>query len=116
LTKIDPWFLDNLREMVRGEECKDELRTLKAWGMSDCRIGALTGRSEEQVRQARIAAGVQPVFKRVDTCAAEFEARTPYLYSTYESSGDDEAQPGERRKIAILGGGPNRIGQGIEFD
>ncbi|HJZ84725.1 MAG TPA: carbamoyl-phosphate synthase large subunit [Polyangia bacterium] len=121
LTKIDPWFLENLAEMVRAEEAVqkgevEDLRHLKALGMSDRRIGVLSGRTEDEVCKARRAAGVRPLFKRVDTCAAEFEAKTPYLYSTYESSGDDEAQPGERRKIVILGGGPNRIGQGIEFD
>src|SRR5207248_1619624 len=100
ITKIDPWFLENLREMVAAEEAVRErdLAALKRIGMSDRRIGALTGKSEEEVRQARLAAGVRPVFKRVDTCAAEFEAKTPYLYSTYEP-GDCEVEPTQRRKI-----------------
>jgi carbamoyl-phosphate synthase large subunit len=117
ITKIDPWFLENLREMVAAEEQVRErdLPGLKRIGMSDRRIAALTGKNEEEVRQARASAGIRPVFKRVDTCAAEFEAKTPYLYSTYEP-GDCEAEPTQRRKIVILGGGPNRIGQGIEFD
>jgi carbamoyl-phosphate synthase large subunit len=123
ITRIDPWFLVNLAEIVREEEAArrgeldgETLRRRKSLGMSDRRLAALAGKTEEEVRKARLSAGVRPVFKRVDTCAAEFEAKTPYLYSTYESSGDDEAEPTSRRKIVILGGGPNRIGQGIEFD
>src|SRR5437879_2643126 len=83
-------------------------------GFADMRIGTLLGASQAEVRAARIAEGVEAVFKAVDTCGAEFQAFTPYLYSTYE--GEDEAPPDDRPKIMILGGGPNRIGQGIEFD
>src|SRR6185437_1613919 len=98
----------------------------KRLGMSDRRLMKLTGVSEEQVRQARLKHGIRPVWKRVDTCAAEFEAQTPYLYSTYEvpveervgapAAAENEVRPTDKKKIAILGGGPNRIGQGIEFD
>jgi len=90
------------------------MRRAKEWGFSDRRLALLTGSTEEEVRAHRLALGVTPTYKRVDTCAAEFEAFTPYLYSTYES--ECEAQPTDRQKIMILGGGPNRIGQGIEFD
>jgi carbamoyl-phosphate synthase large subunit len=123
LTAIDPWFLVQLRslamteEEIRGRALADvvpDLPHLKRLGMADRRIATLTGSTEDDVRKARLAAGLRPVYKRVDTCAAEFEARTPYLYSTYES--ECEAQPTDRRKVLILGGGPNRIGQGIEFD
>jgi carbamoyl-phosphate synthase large subunit len=124
LTKIDPWFLERIQDLALAEEevraagsldgIKADLRRLKRLGLSDRRLAVLTGSVEEQVRQARLAAGVTPVFKRVDTCAAEFEARTPYLYSAYEE--ECEAQPTDRKKVMILGGGPNRIGQGIEFD
>jgi carbamoyl-phosphate synthase large subunit len=122
-SKIDPWFLDNLRELVeleRGlraatpEERGAWLPEAKAAGFSDRRLAVLWGTDEEEVRALRHAEGVRPVYKRVDTCGAEFEAFTPYLYSTYEQ--ECEAQPSDRRKIMILGGGPNRIGQGIEFD
>ena len=97
------------------------LREWKSMGFSDARVAKLAGRSELEVRVCRQEMGVRPVFKRVDTCAAEFEARTPYMYSTYETSAlgqlaEDESQPSDRRKAIILGGGPNRIGQGIEFD
>ena len=122
-TGIDPWFLRNLEEIARAESrlagatAKERdrwLRPAKEMGFSDARIGALWGTSEEEVRARRVALGIRPVYKRVDTCGAEFEAHTPYLYSTYEA--ECEAQPTDRRKIMILGGGPNRIGQGIEFD
>ena len=83
-------------------------------GFSDSRIGQIAGKTEKQVRAARKAAGIVPVYKRVDTCSAEFESFTPYLYSTYER--ECEAAPTERKKVVILGSGPNRIGQGIEFD
>ena len=120
---IDPWFLRNLRQIVDFERglstaAEDErvawLRPAKQMGFSDRRLGDLWGLTEQSVRELRIAAGVLPVFKRVDTCGAEFEAHTPYLYSTYED--ECESLPSDRRKIMILGGGPNRIGQGIEFD
>ena len=91
-----------------------KLRGAKAWGFSDRRLGELTGTDEETVRQKRMSHGIRPVYKLVDTCAAEFEAYTPYYYSTYET--EDEARPSSRPKVVILGGGPNRIGQGIEFD
>jgi carbamoyl-phosphate synthase large subunit len=122
ITFIDPWFLREIEALVRHEaELARGLpadaaawRQAKRMGFSDRRIAALAGATERQAREARAAAGVRPVFKRVDTCAAEFEAYTPYLYSTYEE--EDEAAPTDRRKVMILGGGPNRIGQGIEFD
>ena len=123
LTRIDPWFLDNLFQIVeverrlRAEDAFADsglLRRAKEFGFSDRQLGFLLGCNEQTVRTRRIEAGVNPVFKTVDTCAAEFEAYTPYHYSTYES--ENEAARSDRRKIMILGGGPNRIGQGIEFD
>ena len=120
---IDPWFLAHLAELVALEEdaaapglLEDvaALRLLKENGFSDREIARLRGVEERAVREARHGLGIRPVYKQVDTCAAEFEARTPYLYSTYEQ--EDEAPPTPREKIIILGGGPNRIGQGIEFD
>jgi len=122
LTAIDPWFLRQIEELVRTEETlavglpgeAGAIRAVKRMGFSDRRLAQLTGTTEKAVRDARWAAGVHPVFKRVDTCAAEFEAFTPYLYSTYEE--ECEARPSDRPKVMILGGGPNRIGQGIEFD
>jgi carbamoyl-phosphate synthase large subunit len=124
LTKIDPWFLHHVSVIVacenklRDREKKsltvEEMREAKRNGLSDRRIAALVGVTPDDVRAQRMALGVTPVYSRVDTCAAEFVAHTPYLYSTYESF--DEARPTTRRKIVILGGGPNRIGQGIEFD
>jgi len=120
---IDPWFLRNLLEIVETEkalaaatpeERKLWLRPAKQMGFSDRRLAALWGSTEQSVRDLRRALGVRPVYKRVDTCGAEFEAKTPYLYSTYEQ--ESEAPPTDRKKIMILGGGPNRIGQGIEFD
>jgi len=125
-TAIDPWFLGQIRQIVQmeeeiskpgwlqGEDAEDHLRAAKSFGFSDIRLGELTDRSEDEVRAIRQGRGVNPVFKRVDTCAAEFEAHTPYLYSSYED--EDESAPTDRQKIVILGGGPNRIGQGIEFD
>jgi carbamoyl-phosphate synthase large subunit len=122
-TGIDPWFLQNMAEIIETEgalaaaapsEREAWLRPAKQMGFSDLRLGELWGLAEDEVRALRHAAGVRPVYKRVDTCAAEFEAHTPYLYSTYEQ--ECEARPSERKKIMILGGGPNRIGQGIEFD
>ena len=121
---IDPWFLRNIEEIVAMESAiadatdSDErvawLRPAKQRGFSDSRLAALWDKNEAEVRALRHEHGVLPVYKRVDTCAAEFEAHTPYLYSTYED--ECEARPSDRRKIMILGGGPNRIGQGIEFD
>ena len=120
LTHIDPWFLDQLAELSEAEaglgrplEAGD-LRRAKRLGFSDATIAEHQGTSEAEIRARRIEAGVTPVFHRVDTCAAEFESHTPYLFSTYET--ESEARPSERRKIVILGSGPNRIGQGIEFD
>ena len=123
-TGIDPWFLSQIDELVRteatlpGRQVADfdaaDWRRLKRDGFSDARLATLLGCEEQEVRQARTAHGVKPVFKRVDTCAAEFQAATAYMYSTYEE--ECEAAPSDRRKIMVLGGGPNRIGQGIEFD
>ncbi|MFV0334301.1 MAG: carbamoyl-phosphate synthase large subunit, partial [Tropicimonas sp.] len=129
ITAFDPWFLARIREII-GAEARlrkeglplDEagLRALKTMGFSDARLAKLTGRSEDNIRRARINLGVHAQFKRIDTCAAEFEAQTPYMYSTYElpamGEAECEARPTDRRKVVILGGGPNRIGQGIEFD
>ncbi len=128
ITGIDPWFLHNFRQIIEKEEelklvrndleSRKDLREImldaKQYGFSDKFLGVLWGRKEEEVRKLRLSLGVKPVFKRVDTCAAEFVAYTPYLYSTYEE--ECEAEPTDRKKIMILGGGPNRIGQGIEFD
>jgi carbamoyl-phosphate synthase large subunit len=122
LSAIDPWFLENIREIVLFEETirgagleqPDVMRRAKQMGFADRRIGELVGGSEAEVRAARLRAGIRATFKMVDTCAAEFEAHTPYLYSTYEE--EDEAPPTPREKVVILGSGPNRIGQGIEFD
>ncbi|HEV7905430.1 MAG TPA: carbamoyl-phosphate synthase large subunit, partial [Pyrinomonadaceae bacterium] len=124
LSKIDPWFLEQLQEVmliqerIEGrtlEEISDaDLREAKEVGLSDRRIAYLTKRTEDEVRAHRKRQGIVPVYKRVDTCGAEFESFTPYLYSTYEE--EDESAPTDRRKIMILGSGPNRIGQGIEFD
>ncbi|RFP91006.1 carbamoyl-phosphate synthase large subunit [Rhodobacteraceae bacterium 63075] len=129
VTMFDPWFLERIREIVEAEEAvrqeglpTDEqgLRKLKMMGFTDARLATLTDQSEKDVRTARLGLGVRAVFKRIDTCAAEFEAQTPYMYSTYESpvlgEVECEARPSDRKKVVILGGGPNRIGQGIEFD
>jgi carbamoyl-phosphate synthase large subunit len=124
LSRIDPWFLSQLKEVmeiqreIEGAELKqisaEDLRAFKEVALSDRRLAYLTGSSEDEVRERRKQLGIVPVYKRVDTCGAEFESYTPYLYSTYES--EDESAPTDRRKIMILGSGPNRIGQGIEFD
>ncbi len=116
LSYIDPWFLREIRKIIEMERnvTSTPLRTLKRNGFSDRQIAKLTGRTERDVRDERRAQGIRPVYKRVDTCAAEFEASTPYLYSTYET--ENEAAPTNNRKVIILGSGPNRIGQGIEFD
>ena len=124
ITRIDPWFLNQLQQIL---ELKGELRRFtlenipsivlylaKQYGFSDPYLAELWGKTAEEVRQRRRTLNIRPVFKRVDTCAAEFESFTPYLYSTYEE--ENEAEPTTRRKIMILGSGPNRIGQGIEFD
>jgi len=124
LTKIDPWFLHNLQQIVETEQLirqkgfsgldSDFLQHCKQQGFSDQQIGYLTGTTEEDVRSLRKDSGVVPVYKLVDTCGAEFESYTPYCYSTYEQ--ENEAFRSDRQKVIILGGGPNRIGQGIEFD
>jgi len=116
LSWIDKWFLREIRKIIELERncATTPLRKLKRHGFSDRQIAKLTGQSETEVRIARHTQGVRPVYKRVDTCAAEFEATTPYLYSTYET--ENESNPTDRRKVIILGSGPNRIGQGIEFD
>ena len=124
LTGIDPWFLVQIRDLIdeetrlrrEGEKALgvDRLRELKRKGFSDRRLATLTRTTEQQIRAKRLEFGVLPVYKRVDTCAAEFATATAYLYSTYEE--ECESEPDKRRKIMILGGGPNRIGQGIEFD
>ncbi len=147
LSKIDLWFLHQIKQIVdREKEIRDQgtsllssiasvfnhpLRQAKEFGFSDRRLAALLGTTEETIRKKRVELGIIPVFKTVDTCAAEFEAHTPYLYSTYEkpfyrlgnqepgaadAQAESEAKPTDRKKIVILGGGPNRIGQGIEFD
>jgi carbamoyl-phosphate synthase large subunit len=122
LTRIDPWFLAQVEELVTFEEAfqaapdlsRDTLRHAKRLGFSDRRLAELAGRTEDELRQARLGHGIRATFKVVDTCAAEFVAHTPYLYSTYEE--EDEAPATARPKVIILGSGPNRIGQGIEFD
>ncbi len=127
-SKFDPWFLHELTRVVAAESAlaagglptqAGALRRLKALGFSDRRLGVLVGRPEEEVTALRARLGVRPVYKRIDTCAAEFASVTPYMYATYEGGFGEplcEADPSDRRKIVILGGGPNRIGQGIEFD
>jgi carbamoyl-phosphate synthase large subunit len=122
LTRIDPWFLDNMRQLVEFEpEIRRAaltdpgiLRRAKQLGFADHWIARLTGTREREIRALRLSHGIRATFKTVDTCAAEFVAHTPYLYSTYEE--EDEAPATGRRKVVILGSGPNRIGQGIEFD
>jgi len=125
--KVDPWFLRQIRGIVRAEAevsasglqmDRDGWTKLKSMGFSDARLAKLVGTSEAEVAERRRRLGVTPVYKRIDTCAAEFASQTPYMYSTYET-GDPpecEADPSDRQKVVILGGGPNRIGQGIEFD
>ena len=128
-TAYDPWFLARIREIVEAEAAirrdglpmgAEGLRRLKMMGFTDARLARLTGREEGQVRRARQNLGVTASFKRIDTCAAEFEAQTPYMYSTYEAPAmgevECESRPSQANKVVILGGGPNRIGQGIEFD
>ena len=128
LTGIDPWFLHQIRQIVELEEtlrsgkdaCAETLpdasllRKAKSWGFSDVQLAHLLGRTEAEMERYRKSLGIRPVYKLVDTCAAEFKAATPYYYSTYEM--ENEARVSDRKKVMILGGGPNRIGQGIEFD
>src|SRR5208337_1714026 len=129
VSKIDPWFLERIADIVALEAKvrahglpadAGNMRALKAAGFSDARLAGLGGLAEDDVAAARKALGVEPVYKRIDTCAAEFAAPTAYMYSTYEAPfagrASCEAAPSEREKVVILGGGPNRIGQGIEFD
>jgi carbamoyl-phosphate synthase large subunit len=130
LTGIDPWFLDNLHEIVETEEqlrrkaegggriadCAEQIRTSKRQGFSDRQIARIFGTTEMEVRAERLRRGIRATFKSVDTCAAEFEAYTPYYYSTYEDEDEVPSKPPGKKRIVILGGGPNRIGQGIEFD
>jgi carbamoyl-phosphate synthase large subunit len=129
ITSFDPWFLARIREIIDIEAVVRAnglpldaagIRKLKMMGFTDARLAMLTGRDEAQIRRARRNLGVNAVFKRIDTCAAEFEAQTPYMYSTYEAPAmgdvECEARPSNAKKVVILGGGPNRIGQGIEFD
>ena len=129
VTSFDPWFLARIREIIDAEAgvrknglpvTEKGLRDLKMLGFTDARLAKLSGRTEDNVRSARHNLGVTAVFKRIDTCAAEFEAQTPYMYSTYETpvmgDAECEARPSDAKKVVILGGGPNRIGQGIEFD
>ncbi len=128
-TKFDPWFLARIREIIDAENqireqgmlaTPEDFRRVKQMGFTDARLATLTGLSEHEIRNARHGAGVIAQFKRIDTCAAEFEAQTPYMYSTYETpvmgEAECEARPSGKTKVVILGGGPNRIGQGIEFD
>jgi carbamoyl-phosphate synthase large subunit len=124
LSRIDPWFLEQLQDVMRiqaridGRRLRDVpadvIRAAKEYALSDRRLAYLTESTEDEVREYRKGLGIVPVYKRVDTCGAEFESYTPYLYSTYEE--EDESAPTDKRKIVILGSGPNRIGQGIEFD
>jgi len=129
IAKFDPWFLRQIQELVQEEATVKAnglptsavgFRHLKSLGFSDARLAKLAGTAEAEVSRARRALNVRPVFKRIDTCAGEFAAKTPYMYSSYEAPSfgepDCESQPTAARKIVILGGGPNRIGQGIEFD
>ncbi len=129
INQFDPWFLSRIREIIATEArvakdglpmTEEGLRELKMMGFTDARLAHLTGRDEADVRKARQNLGVVACFKRIDTCAAEFEAQTPYMYSTYEApmmaEVECEARPTDAKKVVILGGGPNRIGQGIEFD
>jgi carbamoyl-phosphate synthase large subunit len=128
-TAFDPWFLNRIREIVDMEtdiithglpKTTNAMRKVKMMGFTDARLSTLTGEKEREIRVTRNELGVTAVFKRIDTCAAEFEAQTPYMYSTYEADAmgdvECEARPSDKKKVVILGGGPNRIGQGIEFD
>lgn len=123
LTHIDPWFLTNIKQIVdmenelrlsEGKPDSSMLKAAKEYGFSDTRMSELIGKTEDDSRGLRLSSNIESVYKMVDTCASEFEAHTPYFYSTYER--EDEALPTDKKKVMILGGGPNRIGQGIEFD
>jgi carbamoyl-phosphate synthase large subunit len=123
LTSIDPWFLSNIKQIMdmenelklsEGKPDRGILKAAKEYGFSDTRVSELIGKSEDYSRNLRHENNIESVYKMVDTCASEFEAHTPYFYSTYER--EDEAPPTDKKKVMILGGGPNRIGQGIEFD
>jgi carbamoyl-phosphate synthase large subunit len=123
LTGIDPWFLYQIKQIVELEQhiksnrtdlSETLLKRAKSWGFSDVQLAHLTGSTEQAIEQVRKTYGIRPVYKLVDTCAAEFKAATPYYYSTYEM--ENEARVSDQKKVMILGGGPNRIGQGIEFD
>ena len=129
LSKVDPWFLNQIKELVDEEKnikkrgipkTYNEFNRIKSIGFSDKKLSNITGIEEKIVRSKRVALKVLPVFKKVDTCAAEFKSFTPYMYSTYQRNfsitTECEADPSSKKKIIILGGGPNRIGQGIEFD
>ncbi|GGY51226.1 carbamoyl-phosphate synthase large subunit [Parvularcula lutaonensis] len=125
VTAYDPWFIEQMQGIVEAEKDIERdglpanaegLHRLKAMGFSDKRLAQLAGGTEEEVRELREKLNVQPVYKRIDSCAGEFRAATPYMYSTFEANGEDEADISDRKKVVILGGGPNRIGQGIEFD
>ena len=129
ITMYDPWFLSQIKEIVDTERNikkdglkfeKSSILSLKMAGFSDRRLSILSGQPEKKIRDFRLSSNINAVFKRIDTCAAEFEAQTPYMYSTYENTvmgePDCEARPSKKNKVIILGGGPNRIGQGIEFD
>ena len=121
---IDKWYLTQLKELVVVEQylvarklsnlTKDDFYEVKRRGFSDNQIAFATKSTEKEVRSRRLSLGVTPAYKRVDTCAAEFEANTPYMYSSYDF--ECESTPTQKKKVLILGGGPNRIGQGIEFD
>ena len=129
LSKVDPWFLNQIKDLIDEEKniikkgipkTYNEFNRIKSIGFSDKKLSKLTGIKEKIVRSKRVALKVLPVFKKVDTCAAEFKSFTPYMYSTYQRNfsinTECEANPTNKKKIIILGGGPNRIGQGIEFD
>jgi carbamoyl-phosphate synthase large subunit len=124
LTKIDPWFLQQVKQVIDLEQeiagqkplPLERLKKAKKYGFSDRQLSTLTKKAEEEIRDERKSAGLHPVYKLVDTCAAEFEAYTPYYYSTYEVEDEVRVDPTNKKKVVILGSGPNRIGQGIEFD
>ncbi len=122
LSSIDPWFINNIADIVSmeaeiasaGELSSEQMRDAKRYGFSDVQLAQLTEKNEDQIRAMRKDMGIEPTYKLVDTCAAEFEAYTPYFYSTYDL--EDESRSSEKPKVLIIGGGPNRIGQGLEFD